>query len=325
MRSEEHINAGVDLETQGLMGREGRILDGLSSFLPDLGGHEILRGAFGVFVFVVVESLAGDDFDDRQGFVAENADSKFPSGKELFDEHLRAELKAVLKSGRQLRRVPDDVHANTRTLTRGLDYERKIQPGRLAGADHLPSTGGNPLFVESRLAEDLVESEMTAANPLTGVGHSPLLQDFLDLSVLAEGPVDHVIGEIHPRRKLQGTVPHIDLVDLRPQRAQSAGNRGARSQRHLALRARTTQQHHDFLAFQNPGHASIPMICTSVSRSMPRSRAAAALISSIKVRISSAVAPPSLTMKLPCTSETRALPTVKFLKPSSSINLPAGV
>src|SRR5271154_1885760 len=42
-------------------------------------------------------------------------------------------------------------------------------------------------------------------------------------------------------------------------------------------------------------------------------------------RTSSAVAPPSLTMKLPCTSDTRAEPTARFLRPSSSISLPAGI
>ena len=92
MWSEEHINAGVDLETQGLMGREGRILDGLSSFLPDLGGHEILRGAFGVFVFVVVESLGG-----TISMTGKASSPRMPTvssrPEELFDEHLRAELK----------------------------------------------------------------------------------------------------------------------------------------------------------------------------------------------------------------------------------------
>ena len=91
----------------------------------------------------------------------------------------------------------------------------------------MPSSSGNAFLIESRFTENLVECKKAAPNPLTGIGHAALLQNLLDLAILAEGAVDHVVGEIHAGRERKAGVPHIDLFDDGAKGLQGASNGGA--------------------------------------------------------------------------------------------------
>ena len=53
----------------------------LGSLIPDLRRNKIFGCALGVFVLVIIESLARDNFHDGQSFIAEDADRQFPAGK----------------------------------------------------------------------------------------------------------------------------------------------------------------------------------------------------------------------------------------------------
>src|SRR6185369_12566365 len=97
----------------------------------------------------------------------------------------------------------------------------------------------------------------------------------------------------------------IHLRDTMTKGSQGLRDRGAGSQRDLALGAGTSQ-HDDDIERLNLVHW--PKISTSVSSSMPRLLRAVCFIKSISSRTSVAVALPSLTMKFPCTVETMAPP-----------------
>ena len=194
----------------------------------------------------------------------------------------------------------------------------------LAGGNDVPPTGGDTMLIKRSLTEYLIECKLTTRYSLTGIGDALPFEDFLDLTIFAKGAMNHVVGEVDRLRQRKIQILDVDLLDdgaqERSARATAAPERSDTSRSGPGPPRRTATF---FLSeCQSCVNANDLHFGLEIDATLARG---GGLDLFIRVRISSAVAPPSLTMKLPCTSETRALPTVKFLKPSSSISFPAGV
>src|SRR5690349_9907829 len=112
------------------------------------------------------------------------------------------------------------------------------------------------------------------------------VEDALELAVAQEVPRVEV---------------EIDGRDVVVAREQSLGDLLAGAQRYLALGRLASAQDSD-------PHQR-PTISTSGSSCAPKRRLTSAMTRSISRRTSAAVAPPSLTMKLPWSGDTTALPS----------------
>ncbi len=62
VRGEKHIDAGVDFEPEGALGRKSGVLDGLGGFTADLGGNEVFRCPLGILVLDNRRILRGGRF-----------------------------------------------------------------------------------------------------------------------------------------------------------------------------------------------------------------------------------------------------------------------
>ena len=189
--------------------------------------------------------------------------------------------------------------SDRRSLPRRFDDERNGNCRPLAIGDDLPVRCGYIVLPKRRFRANLVESQLALRDPISGIGDAALFQDALHLAVFTERSVERDEGEVDTGRQFEIRTFHIDLRDLRAQRAQCLGDSLARGKRDVSLRAGPAHQHRNLLVSEGLGHASSPTICTSVSNSIPRCVRATSLILSINSRTSAAVAPPSLMIKFP--------------------------
>src|SRR5439155_9888535 len=172
---------------------------------------------------------------------------------------------------------------------------------------------------------DLVERGPARLGIATGVRNAQRLEAPLHGAVFTVGPVEREENHIGARGQCPRIIARVELRNRVSQCAQHLDHRRTRQERNGALGGRTAEHDGDV---QPVRHGCVfqlsPTISTSVSSSIPRAALACCLMSSINERTSFAVAPPSLTMKFPCTSEMTAPPTRVPFNPSSSISLPAG-
>src|ERR1700682_1477410 len=160
---------------------------------------------------------------------------------------------------------------------------------------------------------------MHSADARTGVRTAEQLEHPLHSSVFTkpsvqrvEDAIESAIAQHVPRGEVD-----VDAGDLVAAVAKRVLDLRAGLQRHLALgRLPATQDRH--LHFLN-----FPTISTSVSSSMLKRRRTSAWMRSMRRLTSSAVAPPSLTMKLPCSVETTAFPSRAPFRPAACTRRPA--
>src|SRR5207253_5730168 len=299
--------------------------------LRDPGRDDVVRFAGGVFGVVVVQGVLADDLERRQDLHLgrrEHADRDLgPRGKPL-DQHAAVVATGEDEPAGDSIDVLGDGQADGRSLTHRFDHERQAEPRHKA----LDAVGSYALLhlelfelghVEPDRRQDLARARLVHAkgrgeHARTRVGQTEELQHSLHGAVLAETAVQGIENALEPA--VAQDVPRagveIDGGDVVTAPEQRLGDLLAGTQRDLAFRglASTKNRH---LHFQRP------TISTSGSIWMPNRRLTSAITRSMRRSTSEALAPPSLTMKLPCSVEMTAAPSRAPLSPAAWTRRPA--
>ena len=162
--------------------------------------------------------------------------------------------------------------------------------------------------------QHLVKTDPARLRIATGVGHAQFVQLGLHRAVFAVGAVQRQEHHLAFRgASCQPGLRGSSSIDHVPERPQRRRHRRAGAQRNFALGARPAQHHGD-VQLRTSSLASIfpDNFHFRVQFDPALGFRAFAWISSIKSKTSCAVALPSLTIKLPCSSETIAPPTRAF-------------
>ena len=78
----------------------------------------------------------------------------------------------------------------------------------------LPLRRVHTVLAEFFFGANLVEGQPTCFNAVTGVGDAAIFENFLHLTVFAEGPVQRDEGKIDILRELEIFILDIDIHDL---------------------------------------------------------------------------------------------------------------
>ena len=180
------------------------------------GRHEVLGGTLGVLVGVVVESRERPDLHHRKDLLAEETDGEFAALDHFLDKYLVAVQEAIGDGPIDRGGIMDEMHADTRSLARSLDHDRK----RKRRSPPLPQDFGtgrrHPGTLERLLGEDLVKGDATLLRPLPRVGDAPSIEQGLEPAILPECPVDEVEDEFRTGRNFDIGAGQLDLGNLGP-------------------------------------------------------------------------------------------------------------
>src|SRR5256886_3937665 len=230
--------------------------------------------------------------------------------------------------GRGSVRILRDRESNGRPLTHRLDDEGQSESrhdpfdeiGRHALVDlELLELWDVETDRDHHLARSrLVHAQRRRQHPRTGVGHAEELEHPLHAPVLSQTAVkriEHALETAVPE-DVPRTAVEVDVGDVMAAAAERLCHLATGAQGHLAL-SRLASPQDGQLHFQRP------TISTSGSIWRPNRRFTSTITRSIRRRTSAAVAPPSLTMKLPCTVDTTAAPSRAPFSPAAWTSRPA--
>ena len=85
-----------------------------------------------------------------------------------------------------------------------------------------------------------IERDPTLVDAIAGIGNTAVFQNLLDLTVLAEGPVNGEEDEVDILRELEILIPDIDLENFRAAGTKRFGNAPGSRKRHVPLRRPAT-------------------------------------------------------------------------------------
>ena len=128
-------------------------------------------------------------------------------------------LQAVGESRIYCGSLVDQMHADARSLAGSLDDDRERKRRLLPRLENLGTRCRNSGSGKGLLGQDLVESHPALLNALARVGDSPFLQEGLQVSILAKGPVNQVEHKFRSGRDFHLGSNHLDLGDIGTNRA----------------------------------------------------------------------------------------------------------
>src|SRR5438132_6705029 len=312
-------------------GASSGVRGGCARGFRDAGRDDVVRLARRVFGVVVVDRVLADDLEGRQDLQVwggEHSDRDLgPRGKPLDQDAAVVSPREDQAAGHRVG-VFRDRQADRRTFADRLDYERQAESGHHS----LHDVGRDALFdlelfelghMEPDALHDLCRSRLVHAegrrkHARAGVCEAEELEHALHRPVLThsavqsvEDAVESAIAEDVPRARVK-----VDRRDVVTSSAQGLGHLFAGAERHVSLRRFPSPQDREL-------HFQRPTISTSGSICAPKRRSTSVITRSMSFRTSAAVAPPSLTMKLPWSWETTAAPSRAPLSPAAWTRRPA--
>ena len=133
----------------------------------------------------------------------------------MLDQELVVELRGGGEGAVQFSFPLDDLNTDGRALARRFDHERQLQPRMFSNVNDLPIRRAHAVSAEFFLGGNFVESDLALGNAFARVSDSAVFQNLLQLSVLAEGAVDDVEGNLDVVRQCEVGIADIDLCDIR--------------------------------------------------------------------------------------------------------------
>lgn len=249
---EEDIDAGINFHSESLVGGESGGLDARGSFFVEGGRAEILAAdatAEGrIFVFVIVISVWGDDFDDGESDVVEDGDGELAALDEFLDEEIGAERGGLGDGLGGFGLRFHDVNADAGAFARGFDDEgsRKAwKDGAVGGVENFGG-GSRDVFREKfDFRFGFIEGDAAAGDACAGVGDAEIFELLLKIAVFAEGSVDEIEGEGGAFGELNFSRGDVHGDGVVAGVAEGIENGFARGERNLAFVARAAHEDGD--------------------------------------------------------------------------------
>src|ERR1051325_1155650 len=164
-----------------------------------------------IFGGEIVETAFWNNFQDRQRPIAQHADRKFAARNEFLNQQFCIKCGCISERPLEFVAFLHYVDSNRRSLPRRFYNNRQVESWATPWVYNFPLRRLDVLLAKFLLRSDLVEGEFAFLYTVTGVGHTALLQNCLDLTILAERAVQGDKREVNTIRQIKIFIPHIDF------------------------------------------------------------------------------------------------------------------
>jgi len=229
-------------------------LHGHGGFEIEIGRADVLRagglaGEPRVFRGHVIDAFRRDDVDNGIGFAIDDRHGQFRTGDEFLDEEILGMLRCLGNRGLGFGVGFHDLNADRGAFARRLHHEgcgKGRQLGAVCAVDDLGARGGDVGGEESPFREALVEGGAGGGGARAGVGDAFRVEDFLELSVLAEGAVDDVEAEAGAFGEVDVGAGDIDRDGIQAEGEEGVEDSLSRGEGDLPLGAGAAHEDGDF-------------------------------------------------------------------------------
>src|SRR6266536_2493239 len=174
-----------------------------------LGSAGTLRIQKRVLIVKVVKTALWNYFKNRQGLITKNTYRQLATRHKFFYQQFAIVLAGLRHRRIKFARVFYNHHANGRTLSRRLYHQGNRDRWLLADFDDFPVRSDDVVLAKFFFRQNFVECCAARLDSVTGVRHSALFQNFLELTIFAESSVNRNERKIDIFRKREVFITNI--------------------------------------------------------------------------------------------------------------------